>query len=253
MKKNRSLSSFIKFPVYSLFFAFITWSAYWFLGTIYIENKVLKNNNLKYEKSSISGYPIFFNINLKKLEYNFSKKISFEEVNLKTFAWRFEQIRTFINEQISIQISNSISIKALPSNLIIDLYNYDNNSKKFEILGNNIILSENYSNKSFSIDGISGTVTQNEIYNINILTSKDSSSLKIQGYIDTKNDYLEGNLEFSFSDPNDIKRLFEIFSINIEENPITNLLIYRGKINLIFEDGISLLGPLPIGRAPKLK
>ena len=37
-----------------------------------------------------------------------------------------------------------------------------------------------------------------EIYNINILTSKDSSSLKIQGYIDTKNEYLEGNLEFSF-------------------------------------------------------
>ena len=71
------------------------WSAYWFLGTIYIENKVLENNNLKYEKSSISGYPVFFDINLKKLKYNFSKNISFEEVNLKTFAWRFDQIRTF--------------------------------------------------------------------------------------------------------------------------------------------------------------
>ena len=83
MKKNRSLSSFIKLPIYSLFFAFIAWSAYWFLGTIYIENKVLENNNLKYEKSSISGYPVFFDINLKKLEYNFSKNISFEEANLK--------------------------------------------------------------------------------------------------------------------------------------------------------------------------
>ena len=48
-----------------LFFAFIAWSAYWFLGTIYIENKVLENNNLKYKKSSISGYPVFFDINLK--------------------------------------------------------------------------------------------------------------------------------------------------------------------------------------------
>ena len=66
-------------------------------------------------------------------------------------------------------------------------------------------MSENYSNKSFSVDGISGTVIQKEIYNINILTSKDSSSLKIQGYIDTKNEYLE-NIEFSFSDPNDIKK-----------------------------------------------
>ena len=66
-------------------------------------------------------------------------------------------------------------------------------------------------------------------------------------------EYLEGNIEFSFSDPNDIKRLFQIFGINIEENPITNLLIYRGKIDLTFEDGMSLLGPLPIGRAPKLK
>ena len=70
MKKNRSLSSFIKLPIYSLFFVFIAWSAYWFLGTIYIENKVLENNNLKYKKSSISGYPVFFDINLKKLEYN---------------------------------------------------------------------------------------------------------------------------------------------------------------------------------------
>jgi hypothetical protein len=50
-----------------------------------------------------------------------------------------------------------------------------------------------------------------------------------------------------------LKRFFQIFGINIEENPITNLLIYRGKIDLTFEDGMSLLGPLPIGRAPKLK
>ena len=61
MKKNRSLSSFIKLPIYSLFFAFIAWSAYWFLGTIYIENKVLENNKDKVEefksgKEKLFGY-----------------------------------------------------------------------------------------------------------------------------------------------------------------------------------------------------
>ena len=53
MKKNRSLSSFIKLPIYSLFFAFIAWSAYWFLGTIYIENKVLENNNIEKKEVTI--------------------------------------------------------------------------------------------------------------------------------------------------------------------------------------------------------
>ena len=119
--------------------------------------------------------------------------------------------------------------------------------------GNDIVFSETYSNKSFSIDGISGTIKHEGIYNIDIVTNKGRSSLTAQGYIDTQNKYLEGTIEFSFSDPNDIKRLFQIFGINIEENPITNLLIYRGKIDLTFEDGMSLLGPLPIGRAPKLK
>lgn len=137
--------------------------------------------------------------------------------------------------------------------MIIDIYNYDNNHKEFKIFGNDIVFSENYSNKSFSIDGISGTIKHEGIYNIDIVTNKGRSSLTAQGYVDTQNEYLEGNIEFSFSDPNDIKRLFQIFGINIEENPITNLLIYRGKIDLTFEDGMSLLGPLPIGRAPKLK
>ena len=123
MKKNRSLSSFIKLPIYSLFFAFIAWSAYWFLGTIYIENRVLKDNSLRYEKSTISGYPFHFDINLKQLKYNLFKQTTLKEINLKTFAWRFDQIRLLINDQISYQISNSIKIIALPSNLIIDFYN----------------------------------------------------------------------------------------------------------------------------------
>ena len=253
MKKNRNLYRYIKLPIYTFILTIIIWSAYWFLGTIYIENRVLKDNSLRYEKSKISGYPFHFDINLKQLKYNLFKQTTLKEINLKTFAWRFDQIRLLINDQISYLISNSITIIALPSNLIIDIYNYDNNHKEFKIFGNDIVFSENYSNKSFSIDGISGTIKHEGIYNIDIVTNKGRSSLTAQGYVDTQNEYLEGNIEFSFSDPNDIKRLFQIFGINIEENPITNLLIYRGKIDLTFEDGMSLLGPLPIGRAPKLK
>ena len=253
MKKNRNLYKYTKLPIYTLIFILIIWSTYWFLGTIYIENRVLKDNTLRYENSTISGYPFHFDINLKQLKYNLFKEITLKEINIKTFAWRFDQIRLLINDKISYQISNSITIIALPSNLIIDFYNYNKNNKEFKIFGNDIVFSENYSNKSFSIDGISGTIKHEGIYNIDIVTNKGRSSLTAQGYIDTQNEYLEGNIEFSFSDPNDIKRLFQIFGINIEENPITNLLIYRGKIDLTFEDGMSLLGPLPIGRAPKLK
>jgi len=253
MKKNRNLYRYIKLPIYTFILTIIIWSTYWFLGTIYIENRVLKDNTLRYENSTISGYPFHFDINLKQLKYNLFKQTTLKEINLKTFAWRFDQIKLLINDQISYQISNSITIIAFPSNLIIDFYNYNKNHKEFKIFGNDIVFSENYSNKSFSIDGISGTIKHEGIYKIDIVTNKGRSSLTAQGYVDTQNEYLEGNIEFSFSDPNDIKRLFQIFGINIEENPITNLLIYRGKIDLTFEDGMSLLGPLPIGRAPKLK
>ena len=70
MKKNRNLYRYIKLPIYIFIFTIIIWSTYWFLGTIYIENRVLKDNSLRYEKSTISGYPFHFDINLKQLKYN---------------------------------------------------------------------------------------------------------------------------------------------------------------------------------------
>ena len=187
MKKNRNLYRYIKLPIYIFIFTIIIWSTYWFLGTIYIENRVLKDNSLRYEKSTISGYPFHFDINLKQLKYNLFKQTTLKEINLKTFAWRFDQIRLLINDQISYQISNSIKIIALPSNLIIDFYNYNKNHKEFKIFGNDIVFSENYSNKSFSIDGISGTIKHEGIYNIDIVTNKGRSSLTAQGYVDTQN------------------------------------------------------------------
>ena len=112
MKKNRNLYRYIKLPIYIFIFTIIIWSTYWFLGTIYIENRVLKDNSLRYEKSTISGYPFHFDINLKQLKYNLFKQTTLKEINLKTFAWRFDQIRLLINDQISYQISNSIKIIA---------------------------------------------------------------------------------------------------------------------------------------------
>ena len=88
---------------------------------------------------------------------------------------------------------------------------------------------------------------------IALVAYKGRSSLEIIGNLSKDNrDYLQGKIEFSFSNPEDIKRFFQLFGVMIEENPITNLLIYRGKIDLMFEDGITLLGPLPIGKAPKI-
>ena len=78
MKKNRSLSSFIKLPIYSLFFVFIAWSAYWFLGTIYIENKVLENNNLKVVHCSFkdfAGWLILVIFRFLKIKPKYNKKL----------------------------------------------------------------------------------------------------------------------------------------------------------------------------------
>ena len=116
-----------------------------------------------------------------------------------------------------------------------------------------IFFSDSLKRASLSIDKILGNIEYSENTRISLAAYKGKSSLEIIGNLskDNKN-YLKGEIEFSFSDPEDIKRLFQLFGIIIEENPITNLLIYRGKIDLIFEDGIALLGPLPIGKAPKI-
>ena len=144
-------------------------------------------------------------------------------------------------------------INVLPKNLTLDILNHNQNHYELEVLGKNISLSENYTNTSFEIDNISGTIKYLDSYDIDIITKKGNSTLNIKGKLNDHMQYLDGKLEFRFSNPRDIINIFKVFGVNIEESPITNLLIYRGKIDLVFEDGLSFLGPLPIGTAPRLK
>jgi hypothetical protein len=168
-------------------------------------------------------------------------------------AWRFNKLTAYTDELIVFQVSNTIAINVLPKNLTLDILNHNQNHYELEVLGKNISLSENYTNRSFEIDNISGTIKYLDSYDIDIITKKGNSTLNIKGKLNDHMQYLDGKLEFRFSNPRDIINIFKVFGVNIEENPITNLLIYRGKIDLVFEDGLSFLGPLPIGTAPRLK
>ena len=247
------LLKFLKFSFYILITIVLLASFYWFFSSKYIESYLLKQNNFSFESSSVSGYPFHFDINIEDVIYNKSSSLYLKKINLNIQAWRFNKLTAYTDELIVFQVSNTIAINVLPKNLTLDILNHNQNHYELEVLGKNISLSENYTNTSFEIDNISGTIKYLDSYDVDIITKKGNSTLNIKGKLNDHMQYLDGKLEFRFSNPRDIINIFKVFGVNIEENPITNLLIYRGKIDLVFEDGLSFLGPLPIGTAPRLK
>ena len=247
------LLSFLRLSFFLLIFILTVISLYWFFTTKYIENYLLNQDNFSFKNFSVSGYPLHFDIKIEDVNYNSSNSFYIKKINLSLPAWRFNELSAFTEELVVFQVSNTIAINALPKDLTVDILNFNQNHFEVEILGNNIVLSENYTNRSFEIDNISGTVKYINDYDINIITKKGKSTLNIKGKLKDHMQYLEGKLEFQFSDPRDIINIFNVFGVNIEDNPITNLLINRGKIDLVFEDGLSFLGPLPIGTSPRLK
>ena len=247
------LFSLLKFSFYFLIFIVFLISIYWFFSSKYIENYLFKQNNFSFKSSSVGGYPFHFDIEIEDVIYNKSSSLYLKKINLNLQAWRFNKLIAYTDELLVFQVSNTIVINALPKNLTLDILNHNQNHYELEVLGKNIFLSENYTNRSFEIDSISGKIKYLESYDIDIITRKGNSTLNIRGKLNDHMQYLDGKLEFQFSDPRDIINFFNVFGVNIEDNPITNLLIYRGKIDLVFEDGLSFLGPLPIGTAPRLK
>lgn len=240
-------------PLLLIFIALFLWTIYWYSGSFYIKNKIHSLDNFSYEEINIKGYPFYFEIDVDELEYGTNKPLSLKKVNLKTLSWRFDQISATTNKYILINLSNSIFVNLLPKILNINYQKTDKEKINLNLNGKDLIFSDNLQKISFSVDKMLGNIEIDKDSKINLIVYKGKSTLEIQGKLSKdKKDYINGKLEFSFSEPNDIKKIFQIFGIRIDENPITNLLIYRGKIDLVFEDGISFLGPLPIGRAPKI-
>ena len=240
-------------PLLLIFIALFLWTIYWYLGSFYIKNKIHSLDNFSYEEINIKGYPFYFEINIDALEYGASKPLLLKKVNLKTLSWRFDQISATTNKYILINLSNSIFVNLLPKILNINYQKTDKEKINLNLNGKDLIFSDNLHKISFSVDKMLGNIEIDKDSKINLIVYKGKSTLEIQGKLSKdRKDYINGKLEFSFSEPNDIKKIFQIFGIRIDENPITNLLIYTGKIDLVFEDGISFLGPLPIGRAPKI-
>ncbi len=252
-KKSRSIFSPIIFPFLVIFTSAFLWTSYWFIGSYYIKNKINSYEDLSYKNISITGYPFYFKINTEELNFKNRNSNVIKELNLKTLAWRFDQIRAQTDSEIRINLTDSIFLIISPKIIVVDYQKNKNHINNLKISGKKIFFSDSLRRASLSIDKILGNIEYSENTRISLAAYKGKSSLEIIGNLskDNKN-YLKGEIEFSFSDPEDIKRLFQLFGIIIEENPITNLLIYRGKIDLIFEDGIALLGPLPIGKAPKI-
>ncbi|MBJ65306.1 MAG: hypothetical protein CML97_02250 [Rhodobiaceae bacterium] len=240
-------------PLLLIFIALFLWTIYWYSGSFYIKNKIHSLDNFSYEEINIKGYPFYFEIDVDELEYGTNKPLSLKKVNLKTLSWRFDQISATTNKYILINLSNSIFVNLLPKILNINYQKTDKEKINLNLNGKDLIFSDNLQKISFSVDKMLGNIEIDKDSKINLIVYKGKSTLEIQGKLSKdRKDYINGKLEFSFSEPNDIKKIFQIFGIRIDENPITNLLIYRGKIDLVFEDGISFLGPLPIGRAPKI-
>ena len=240
-------------PLLLIFIALFLWTVYWYSGSFYIKNKIHSLDNFSYEEINIKGYPFYFEIDVDELEYGTNKPLSLKKVNLKTLSWRFDQISATTNKYILINLSNSIFVNLLPKILNINYQKTDKEKINLNLNGKDLIFSDNLQKISFSVDKMLGNIEIDKDSKINLIVYKGKSTLEIQGKLSKdRKDYINGKLEFSFSEPNDIKKIFQIFGIRIDENPITNLLIYRGKIDLVFEDGISFLGPLPIGRAPKI-
>ena len=240
-------------PLLLIFIALFLWTIYWYSGSFYIKNKIHSLDNFSYEEINIKGYPFYFEIDIDELEYGTSKPLLLKKVNLKTLSWRFDQISAATNKYILVNLSNSIFVNLLPKILNINYQKTDKEKINLNLNGKDLIFSDNLQKISFSVDKMLGNIEIDKDSKINLIVYKGKSTLEIQGKLSKdKKDYINGKLEFSFSEPNDIKKIFQIFGIRIDENPITNLLIYRGKIDLVFEDGISFLGPLPIGRAPKI-
>ena len=139
MKKNRSLSSFIKLPIYSLFFAFIAWSAYWFLGTIYIENKVLENNNLKFLID-------FFLIDSSE------KLILFVSIGFILAAAVSTFFRTYLvyySSKTSMNLSSHVSNKILKQVLMQD-YEFHVNQNSGELISSIFSKSKSLINNTFT-------------------------------------------------------------------------------------------------------
>ncbi|MEC7830272.1 MAG: hypothetical protein VX812_00725 [Pseudomonadota bacterium] len=243
----------ITIPLLLIFIALSLWTIYWYSGSLYIKNKIYSLDNVSYQEIKIEGYPFYFEIGIDELEYGNIKPLLIKKLNLKTLAWRFDQIGIATDKDILINLSNSIFVNLLPKILTINYQKVDKEKINLNLNGKELNFSDNLQKISFSVDKMLGNIEIDKDSKVNLIIYKSKSTLEIRGKLskDTK-DFIKGKLEFSFSEPNDIKKIFQIFGIRIDENPITNLLIYRGKIDLVFEDGITFLGPLPIGRAPKL-
>ena len=253
IKKSRNIFSPIIFSFLVIFVAIFLWTSYWFIGSYYIKNRINSYENLSYKNISITGYPFYFKITAKELSLNTLNSETLSELNLKTLAWRFDQIQAQTDSEIRINLTDKIFLKISPEIIVVNYQKNKDHINDLKISGEKISFSDNLNRSSLSIDKILGNIEYSEKIKIALVAYKGRSSLEIIGNLSKDNkDYLKGKIEFSFSDPEDIKRFFQLFGVIIEENPITNLLIYRGKIDLIFEDGITLLGPLPIGKAPKI-
>ena len=253
IKKSRNIFHPIIFPFLVIFIGIFLWTSYWFIGSYYIKNRINSYEDLSYKNISIRGYPFYFNITAKELSLNILNSEIFSELNLKTLSWRFDQIQVKTDSEIQINLTDKIFLKISPEIILVNYQKTRDHINDLKISGEKISFSDNLRRNSFSIDKILGNIEYSEKIKIAFVAYKGRSSLEIIGNLSKDNkDYLKGKIEFSFSDPEDIKRFFQLFGVMIEENPITNLLIYRGKIDLIFEDGIILLGPLPIGKAPKI-
>jgi hypothetical protein len=118
------------------------------------------------------------------------------------------------------------------------------------------ILKDNIKGYTLALQKINSQITIDSNVKSRIYSeiSISKSPIIVDGMLSLdRRGYLKGELNFNFTNPEDIRNMFTIFNLDIAENPIINLLLINGKITVGFDRGISLIGPVPIGPAPKIR
>lgn len=160
---------------------------------------------------------------------NFSKSLS---NNLTDFLIKnSDYIDTIIQKEINIQFKSQIEYFTKRSkDILVDLQKYDNTEITNNIFIKNIVVSGQIMDINFSgsFKDFNTNLSRNNSIPLNIILSRESSTGKIYGDINTKN--LSGNLYIS------------LYNFNIESFPKIKSYISSGTLTT--EQSITILGDL---------
>ncbi|MEE3165797.1 MAG: hypothetical protein VX241_04500 [Pseudomonadota bacterium] len=243
-------------PIIIITISVLGWIGYWYAGSYYIQKKIEQSNNISIEKISVGGFPFYFNVDAKNIVLKSKQYITTDYLNVRSLAWRFDQIRLETHKPVSIDFLNGLSLFFMSKKTTLDFQEQKDANYEIRMFSDKPILKDNIKGYTLALQKINFQITIDSNVKSRIYSeiSISKSPVIVDGMLSPdRRGYLKGELNFNFTNPEDIRNMFTIFNVDIAKNSIINLLLINGKITVSFDRGISLIGPVPIGPAPKIK